>query len=133
MEIAFAALFVVPATMKLGFILASCRRRHRDRVVARRFEGQSFCPGRTALDRRFHSGSLDSFLILTRERDATAFDDRHVGVHNHVLGARQTLDCGASGIVVEVRMADQKNVNLAEMESQLLDASADRRRGTLQV
>ena len=62
MEIAFAMLFVVPATMKLGFILASCRRRHRDRVVARRFEGQSFCPDRTALDRRFHTGSLDFLL-----------------------------------------------------------------------
>jgi predicted dithiol-disulfide oxidoreductase (DUF899 family) len=35
----------------------------RDRAVARRFEGQSLCPDRTALDRRFHLGSLDFFLI----------------------------------------------------------------------
>ena len=61
MEIAFAALFVVPATMKLGFILAPwC---DRDRAVAPRFEGQSFCPDRSALDWRFHSRSLDFFLI----------------------------------------------------------------------
>jgi hypothetical protein len=39
------------------------RRCDRDRAVARRFEGQSFCPDRTALDRRFHSGSLDFLLI----------------------------------------------------------------------
>jgi hypothetical protein len=65
MEIAFAALFVVPATMKLGLILASCyfAGAIRDRAVARRFEGQSVCPDRSALDRRFHSGSLDFFLI----------------------------------------------------------------------
>jgi hypothetical protein len=41
MEIAFAALFVVPATMKLGF---------RDRAVARHFNGQSIYPDRSALD-----------------------------------------------------------------------------------
>jgi hypothetical protein len=65
MEIAFAALFVVPATMKLGFILASCyfAGANRDRAVAPRFEGQSFYPDCTALDRRFHSESLDFFLI----------------------------------------------------------------------
>ncbi len=64
MEIAFAALFVVPATMKLGFILVLLLRRcDRDRAVARSFEGQSVYPDRTALDRRFHSGSLDFFLI----------------------------------------------------------------------
>jgi hypothetical protein len=39
------------------------RRCDRDRAVARRIEDQSFCPDRTALDRRFHSGSLDFFLI----------------------------------------------------------------------
>src|SRR5262245_50768744 len=59
MEITFAALFVVPATMKLGFILGVLLFRgcNRDRVVARRVEGQSFHPDRTPLDRRFHSGS----------------------------------------------------------------------------
>jgi len=65
MEIAFAAMFVVPATMKLGFILASC---YFAGAIATElshdvFEGQSFCPDRTALDRCFHSGSLDFFLI----------------------------------------------------------------------
>src|SRR5712692_7344938 len=39
------------------------RRCDRDRAVARSFEGQSVYPDRTALDRRFHSGSLDFFLI----------------------------------------------------------------------
>ena len=34
MEITFAALFVVPATMKLGFILALLRRCDRDRTLA---------------------------------------------------------------------------------------------------
>src|SRR5215472_10387342 len=42
------------------------RRCDRDRAVARRFEAQSFCPDRTALDRRFHSGSLDFLLIRNR-------------------------------------------------------------------
>jgi hypothetical protein len=65
MEIAFAALFVVPATMKLGVYsrVLLLRRCDRDRAVARSFEGQSVYPDRTALDRRFHSGSLDFFLI----------------------------------------------------------------------
>src|SRR5690349_16289568 len=63
MEIAFTALFVVPATMTLGFyyrvlLLRWC---DRDQAVARSFEGQSVYPDRTALDRRFHSGSLDFF------------------------------------------------------------------------
>jgi len=54
-------LFVMPTTMKLGSILASCyfRRCDRNGFVARRLKDQSFHPDRTALDRRFHSGSLD--------------------------------------------------------------------------
>ena len=39
------------------------RRCDRNRAVARSFEGQSVYPDRTALDRRFHSGSLDFLLI----------------------------------------------------------------------
>src|SRR6201982_988958 len=41
-------------------VLLLCRC-DRDRAVARSFEGQSVYPDRTALDRRFHSGSLDFF------------------------------------------------------------------------
>jgi hypothetical protein len=65
MEIAFAALFVVPATMTLGVYsrVLLLRRCDRDRAVARCCEGQSFCPDRTTLDRRFNSGSLDFVLI----------------------------------------------------------------------
>jgi hypothetical protein len=36
----------------------------RNSALAGRFEGQSFYPDCSALDRRFHSGSLDFFLIL---------------------------------------------------------------------
>src|SRR5260370_21122298 len=42
------------------------RRCDRDRAVARSFEGQSVYPDRTALDRRFHWGSLDFFLLNSR-------------------------------------------------------------------
>jgi hypothetical protein len=65
--------------MEIAFAAPVCRASHdetrvysrvlllrgcdRDRAVARRFEGQSLCPDRTALDRRFHSGSLDFLLI----------------------------------------------------------------------
>jgi hypothetical protein len=65
MEIAFAVLFVVPATMKLGFILASC---YFGGAIATELSNDAlkvnpFIPICTALDRRFHSGSLDFFLI----------------------------------------------------------------------
>jgi uncharacterized membrane protein len=62
MEMAFAALFVVPVTMKLGFILASC---YFAGAIGTELSHDvlKICPDRTALDRRFHSGSLDFFLI----------------------------------------------------------------------
>jgi hypothetical protein len=64
MEITFATLFVVPATMKLGFILASC---YFAGAIATELSHDvlkvnPFYPDHTGLDRRFHSGSLEFFL-----------------------------------------------------------------------
>jgi len=64
MEIAFAALFVVPATMKLGFILASC---YFAGAIATELSHDALkvnpSSDRAALDWRFHSRSLDFFLM----------------------------------------------------------------------
>jgi hypothetical protein len=57
---------IVDGMSKLGvgrYLVLLLRRRDRHRAVARRLEGQSLHPDRAALDRRFHSGSLDLFLI----------------------------------------------------------------------
>jgi hypothetical protein len=64
MELAFAALFVVPATMKLGCGSRALllRRSHRDRTVARRVEGQSLPPDRAVVDRRVHPQPIDLSL-----------------------------------------------------------------------
>src|SRR6185437_12064477 len=61
------------------------------------------------------------------------FDDRHVGVHHHVLGAGERLDPGASGVVVKVCVADQENFDVAELEAEVLDARFDLRDGLLEV
>src|SRR6185437_13445785 len=61
------------------------------------------------------------------------FDDRHVGVHHHVLGAGERLDPGTSGVVVEVCVADQEDLDVAELEAEVLDARFELRDVLLEV
>src|SRR4030088_753601 len=51
-------------------------------------------------------------------RPAARFDDRHVGIHDHILCAGKCLDRRAASVVIPVRMTDQQNPYVSEPESQ---------------
>ena len=58
---------------------------------------------------------------------AAALDHGHITIHHHVLGMGQAQHLGAAGVVVEVRVAYQQDLDIGESETELLDAAADQR------
>ena len=64
---------------------------------------------------------------------AAGFDDRHVAVHDDVLGVGFAEDLGGSGHVVEVGLAVEEDFGVGVAEAELLDAVADLGRRGLEV
>ena len=50
---------------------------------------------------------------------AARFDHGDVSVHDHVARARELLQHGAAGVMIPVRVADQQDLHVAELEAQL--------------
>src|SRR6185503_8213668 len=73
------------------------------------------------LRRRVKSGRIVAILEVIL---ATRFDHVDVALHHHVFGARELFDRRAAGTVIEMRMTDQKNLDVVELESQRLDTLA---------
>src|SRR5215472_19061930 len=53
---------------------------------------------------------------------ASGLNDRDIGIHHHVACAGELLDLRAAGIVIPVRVTDEKNFGVGEFEAELLDA-----------
>jgi len=72
------------------------------------------------------------FTVL-KVTPAAVLDYRHIAFHHHVLRARQLFDERAAGTVIEVGMADQQDLDVAETESEALHILLDHRHGTLEI
>src|SRR6516225_3137907 len=72
-------------------------------------------------------------IAVTKIALAASFDLRHVGVHYHVVRTGQLLDERAPRAVVPMGMADQQDLDIVKMESQLLNALANQRDARLET
>ncbi len=61
------------------------------------------------------------------------FDDRHVAVHHHVLGAGLSLHLGTAGVMIPVRVTDQQDMDVSESVAEFLDTVADLRDRDVEV
>src|SRR5258708_2720007 len=66
-------------------------------------------------------------LAESRLGRTAAFDGRDIAFHDHVFGARELFDLGTARAMVRMRVADQKDLDVRELEAQLLHARADER------
>ena len=57
----------------------------------------------------------------------TRFDDVDVGVHDHVRRTCEPLDLSAASVVVPMRVVDQENPDVTELESEFFDARPNER------
>ena len=73
--------------------------------------------------REVHGG----ICAVVEVRFAAGLDYGDIGVHDVIPGSGELLDAGASGAVVIVGVADEKDFDVAEFEAEGLDASADQR------
>ena len=64
---------------------------------------------------------------------AAGFDHGDVAVHDVVLCAGELVDRGAAGAVVVVRVADEQNLDVAEVEAEGLDALANQRQEDFEI
>jgi hypothetical protein len=53
---------------------------------------------------------------------ASRFDNRHIGVHDHIFGAGQFPDPRRARVMIEVRMTDQQNFDVTKSKAQFFDA-----------
>ena len=58
---------------------------------------------------------------------AAGFDDRHIAIHDVVFGAGEADDLLAARAVVVMRVADEKDFDVAEVEAERFDALPDQR------
>src|ERR1022692_4751107 len=63
---------------------------------------------------------------------ASGFHFRHVAIHHHILGARSFYEIKASGAVIPVTVTDQKDFDVAELESQFFHTCLDKGHGVFQ-
>lgn len=64
---------------------------------------------------------------------SAGFDGGHVSVHDHVLCAGELFDeCAAAG-VIDVGVADEKDLDVTEVKAEFFDAVLDLRDGALEV
>ena len=59
---------------------------------------------------------------------AAGFHHRHVAIHHFIFGAGVLDDLGSAGVMVEMGVADQKDLGVGIFEAQLGDAGLDHRR-----
>ena len=76
--------------------------------------------------------SLGRSAVL-KVASAAIFDDGHIAIHHHVLCAGELLDERAARAVIEMRVADQQNLDIAEVKSQALDILLDRGHGAFEI
>ncbi len=87
------------------------------------------CPGvKHAIDFRGLVAGSRRFTVL-KIALAAGLDLGHIRVHDHVFCSGQLLDRRASRAVVPMRVADEENLNVAELKSQFFDAVANQRDG----
>jgi len=64
---------------------------------------------------------------------AAGLDNGHIGIHDEVSGAGELLDAGAAGAVVVVGVADEQNLDVAEVKAEGLNALLDERHRTFKT
>ena len=64
---------------------------------------------------------------------APCLNHRRVGIHHHVAGPGQLLHQRTARAVVKMGVADEQDLDVAEMKSQFLHAFPDERRGSLET
>ena len=69
-----------------------------------------------------------SFLrAVLKVGPAAGLDDGYIAVHDVVLGAGKADDLLAARAMVVMRVADEQNLDVAEVETERLDALPDQR------
>ena len=58
---------------------------------------------------------------------AAGFDDGDIAIHDLILCAGELLDLGTAGAVVVVGVADEQDLDVAELEAEGFDAFPDQR------
>src|ERR1700749_1507613 len=64
---------------------------------------------------------------------AAGLDYRYIGVHDKILGPGQLFDLGASRAMVEMTVADEEDLDIAEVKAESLDAVPDQRRRRFEI